>query len=94
MLTAIFCLSKLFYRRAQTWTIVVTAMLAGNSLVDCLDLPVATQGLDEWVKIFAQAASYGGKSKEETLQTAKKMQSITMSSFQEHVSQTINLLTA
>ncbi|BDA44177.1 hypothetical protein COCOBI_05-3610 [Coccomyxa sp. Obi] len=68
--------------RALSRTILVLAMLAG--IVKGLDLPVATQGTEQWAGVVGQALINGGKNPEEIMQRATNFRSRVMASLQDH----------
>lgn len=74
------------YRRALSWGTLALVMLAEVSAVRGLDLPVATQGTEQWVGVVGQALRHGGNSPEKVMQTFKDFQSRVFANMQEHVS--------
>lgn len=50
------------------------ALLAVSAVADNIDLPVATQGTEQWAGIVAKAMSFGGKNQAESLQAFKSFQ--------------------
>ncbi|EIE18332.1 hypothetical protein COCSUDRAFT_60299 [Coccomyxa subellipsoidea C-169] len=52
----------------------VLAVLASSRVVQCLDLPVATSGFEEWAGVVAKAMSFGGRNQASSLQALKSFQ--------------------
>lgn len=63
----------------------VVALAAGAS-ADGIDLPVATQGLAQWVGVVARAVSVGARDKAASLEALNSFQSTAMAKLAKHVS--------
>ncbi|CAL5221431.1 g3619 [Coccomyxa viridis] len=51
------------------------ALLAVSAVADNVDLPVATQGTEQWAGVVAKAMTVGGRSQSESMQALKSFQS-------------------
>ena len=57
---------------------VVLALLVLSTVAADVDLPVATQGTEQWAGVVAKAMTAGGRSQTESLQALKSFQSSVM----------------
>ncbi len=63
----------------------VLAVLASSRVVQCLDLPVATSGFEEWAGVVAKAMSFGGRNQASSLQALKSFQASVAAKVQQQV---------
>ena len=56
----------------------VLALLAVSAVAADVDLPVATQGTEQWAGVVAKAMTAGGRSQAESMQALKSFQSSVM----------------
>ncbi len=63
------------------------ALLAVSAVADNIDLPVATQGTEQWAGVVAKAMTAGGRSQSESMQALKSFQS----SVKDKMGQTVSL---
>ncbi len=61
------------------------AALAAGAFANNIELPVATQGLQQWMGTVAKAVSVGGRSKEEALAALNSFQEAATANLAKHV---------
>ena len=73
----------------QVWaltTAVALTALANSATATSFELPVATSGFEEWAGVVAKAMSFGGRDKENSLQSLKSFQASVAAKMQNQVS--------
>ncbi len=56
----------------------VLALLVVSAMADGVDLPVATQGTEQWAGVVAKAMTVGGRSQAESMQAMQSFQDLVM----------------
>ena len=56
----------------------VLALLMASALASDIDLPVATQGTEQWAGVVAKALTFGGRDQAQSLQAMKSFQESVM----------------
>ena len=78
-------LDGIFRRYTALAAALALTLLASSRALQCLDLPVATSGFEEWVGVVAKAMSFGGRNQASSLQALKSFQASVAAKVQQQV---------